>query len=200
MFLHILLLSSFNLTYEFLLTNTTGISSGGSGGASLTDSHYLLLMDLIGVQKQSLAKMESFVLGLQGKVNSLEADNSVLKRQNNLLNQQIADIRNVTFALKGELNIFKHSSTGSDILNFTTLQSDVNVMNSQMMAINSEIARLSSNSNARGQDFIALLHEINAVSGKLKSLNQTTTSFQNIATGDLIDVHTSINELNQTGK
>lgn len=193
MFLHIILLSSFGLTYEFLLTNTTGVSSGGSGGASLTDSHYLLLMDLIGVQKQSLAKMESFVLGLQGKVNSLEADNSVLKRQNVLLNQQIADISNVTFALKGELNIFKHSSTGSDILNFTTLHSDVNMMNSQMKVINSEMGRLSSNANARGQDFIALLHQMNDVFGKIKSLNATTTGY-------LMGVQTSINKLNHTGK
>lgn len=55
------------------MPHKTGISSGG--GQGVVDNHYLILtMDALGVQKQSLSQMESFVLKLQSELKAMKQE------------------------------------------------------------------------------------------------------------------------------
>lgn len=69
-----------SISHGFLLTNKTGISSVGTQG--LTDGHYLILTDALSIQKQLLARMETFVLQLQNQLQTVNQEVKDLKSGN----------------------------------------------------------------------------------------------------------------------
>ncbi|CAC5406861.1 unnamed protein product [Mytilus coruscus] len=112
--------------HGFLLTSKTGIPSVGTSG--LTDYHYLMFTDALGVQKQLLSQMETFVLQLQNELKTVNQEVKDLKAGHSATQSlAVVELKNETFELREKSAKLQKSY---DILQkkFDTIQNENNVL------------------------------------------------------------------------
>lgn len=145
----------------FLLPNKTGISSGG--GQGVVDNHYLILMDALGVQKQSLSQIESFVLKLQSELKVMKQEVTKLDNKSTE-SQAIVNLKNETERLR-ESNMQWQSAYG----NLKHTISEMNKTLTQMVKDNSVLKLDNTN----------LESKINMCQNKTNKVERELTIFSN---------------------
>lgn len=135
------------------------------------------LHDVLQLKNDTIDLKQSLII-LEGKYNQLLTANDKIVRENaqlqnivKRLQSQCNTCRNETNEVKNRLNVWEKSTTALKISNVTEFQS-------KMKVAESKISSLISSNNARSQDFLALLNQINKRSNKVDSemtlLNFTT--------------------------
>lgn len=149
-----------SLCHGFLLANKTSISSVGTPG--LTDSHYLILTDALGVQKQLLSQMETFVLRLQNELKTVNQEVKDLKSGNS------AGHSFAIVELKNETSEFREKSAqlqkSYDVLQkkFDTIQNENNVLKHDNVALKVQMSNWNNFSVLINQKLNSFTHSIAA--------------------------------------
>ncbi|VDI72738.1 Hypothetical predicted protein [Mytilus galloprovincialis] len=149
-----------SLCHGFLLANKTGISSVGTPG--LTDSHYLILTDALGVQKQLLSQMETFVLRLQNELKTVNQEVKDLKSGNSAGHSfAIVELKNETSELRGKSAQLQKSY---DVLQkkFDTIQNENNVLKHDNTALKLQMSNWNNFSVLINQKLNSFTHSIAA--------------------------------------
>lgn len=110
--------------------------------------------------KQSLSMLE-------GKYSQLSIAYEKIVRENSHLQSLYDTCSNKTNELENRLKVWEKSNTALKICNVTEFQT-------KMKVAESKISSLISSNNARSQDFLALLNQINKVDSEISLLNYTT--------------------------
>ncbi|VDH95353.1 Hypothetical predicted protein, partial [Mytilus galloprovincialis] len=149
-----------SLCHGFLLTNKTGISSVGT--PALTDSHYLILTDALGVQKQLLSQMETFVLRLQNELKTVNQEVKDLKSGNSAGHSfAIVELKNETSELREKSAQLQKSY---DVLQkkFDTIQNENNVLKHDNVALKVQMSNWNNFSVLINQKLNSFTHSIAA--------------------------------------
>lgn len=153
--------------------------------------------DVLQLKNDTLGLKQALIV-LEGKYNQLLTANNKIVRENvqlqnivNRLQSQCNTCRNETNEFKNRLNVWEKSTTALKISNVTEFQS-------KMKVAESKISSLISSNNARSQDFLALLNQINKrsnkVDGEISMLNSTTVTESKANTVVLGKIHMDLNQ------
>lgn len=167
--------------------------------------------DFLQLKNDTLDLNQSLAL-LEGKYNQLITANDKIVRENSQLQNRVNRLQsqydtciNKTDELTNRLDVWGKSTTALEISNVTEFQS-------KMKVAESKISSLISNSNARSQDFLALLKQIKTrnvkVDSEMSKLNLTTeTKLTNLGKAQM-DLNKAISkdigelqlQINKTGR
>lgn len=205
-----------SICHGFLLPNKTGISSVGTHG--LTDSHYLILTDELGIQKQLIAQMETFVLQLQNELKTVNQEVKDLKSGNSatqslafekLKNESFTQSR-VVAELKNETSEFREKSVWLqnryDILQkkFDTLQNENNVFKGQItdlrnssVMINQQLNFFTHSVDASSiQNVTTIQKSVDSLTSKMNNLDSRLNSLSSISNSRSQDFLALLNKSN----
>ena len=191
----------------FLLDGNT---QAGTGGPSLDDKRYNTLMDLLVEERRSRSKLEIAVaqelLSLrqeiakcqcgngngghtqtinQGSLTSdtkaLEEETIRLKRDQALLQTQVAGLMQNSTVLKDKVAILERNLTIVQNRQYDLdIRNQTNHLEKALQITNNKVSALTNDANARKQDFIALLQRIQSTEQRLENSTRSLEASQNI--------------------
>ncbi|XP_063426900.1 uncharacterized protein LOC134710467 [Mytilus trossulus] len=157
----------------FLLSNKTGILSGG--GQGVVDNHYLSLMDALRVQTHSLSQMEAFVLKQQIELNAMKQEVTKLKAGYNTTESQAIVI------LKNETNSLLYDNK--------KLQLNQDILTHTVEVLNSSITSIQKDNEALKLDNVLLKVKTDFWQNETVNLKQRfSTFFNSISASDLSNI------------